>query len=66
MVHRKQLEVLNAQIKEQHQENENIQELLKKAVSNTEFFTIIIKYICKCTVDIEIPHTPACMFKMFF
>lgn len=46
MVYRKQLEVLNAKIEEQHQENENIQELLKESVSYTEFF-------CSC-IEIQV------------
>lgn len=48
MVYRKQLEELNTKLEEQHQENENIQELLKESVSNTEFFSIGIKVQVLC------------------
>lgn len=42
-----QLEVLNAKIEEQHQENRNIQERLKESVSYAEFFNTDIKVCYK-------------------
>lgn len=43
MVYRKQLDILNAKIKEQHQEIENVQELVNKSVSYTKVFSTDVK-----------------------
>lgn len=52
MEYRNQLEVVKAKIEEQHQENENIQELLKESVSYTEFFSASIKVqVSKYTIS---------------